>query len=209
CLAAVIIAEVKALCIGLGLVHCGAVAVNFSKLTLVAEFLVMAIVLIARPYGLLGRPQAAVRNPAEIEDPIRPATLSLKLAAAAVLIGVALLPFAHKSSPYALVLGIDVLIAIPVATSLPFIMCPCGLHSCGHAAYFGLGAYGAGMMGKFLAGSTPVALVVAPLVALMGALLFGWFAVRLSGVYLAMLTLAFAQIVWSILFQWEDVTGGS
>jgi branched-chain amino acid transport system permease protein len=43
----------------------------------------------------------------------------------------------------------------------------------------------------------------------MGALLFGWFAVRLSGVYLAMLTLAFAQIVWSILFQWENVTGGS
>ena len=37
---------------------------------------------------------------------------------------------------------------------------------------------------------------------------FGWFAVRLSGVYLAMLTLAFAQIVWSIAFQWVSVTGG-
>jgi len=48
-LAAVIIAEVKALCIGIGLVHFGAFALNFSKLTLVAEFLVMAIVLIARP----------------------------------------------------------------------------------------------------------------------------------------------------------------
>src|SRR5437588_113120 len=84
-LAAVIIAEVKALCIGIGLVHFGAFALNFSKLTLVAEFLVMAIVLIARPYGLLGRPQGAVRNPAEIEDPIRPATLPFKLAAAAVL----------------------------------------------------------------------------------------------------------------------------
>ena len=46
-------------------------------------------------------------------------------------------------------------------------------------------------------------------VALAGALLFGWFAVRLSGVYLAMLTLAFAQIVWAIVFQWEDFTGGS
>ena len=57
-LAAIIIAEVKALCIGLGLVHFGAFAVNFSKLTLVAEFLVMAIVLIARPAGLLGRPLA-------------------------------------------------------------------------------------------------------------------------------------------------------
>ncbi len=207
-LAAIIIAEVKALCIGLGLVHFGAFAVNFSKLTLVAEFLVMAIVLIVRPYGLLGRPQAAVRNPAEIDDPIRPATLALKATAAAVLIGLLLLPLANVS-PYALVLGVDVLIAILFATSLHFIMGPGGMHSFGHAAYFGLGAYGAALMVKFVAAATPVALVAAPLAALLGALLFGWFAVRLSGVYLAMLTLAFAQIVWSILFQWEDVTGGS
>jgi branched-chain amino acid transport system permease protein len=40
------------------------------------------------------------------------------------------------------------------------------------------------------------------------AALFGWFVVRLSGVYLSMLTLAFAQIVWAICFQWVDVTGG-
>jgi branched-chain amino acid transport system permease protein len=207
-LAAIIIAEVKSLCIGLGLVHFGAFAVNFSKLTLVAEFLVMAIVLIVRPYGLLGRPQAAVRNPAEIDDPIRPATLALKATAAAVLIGLLLLPLANLS-PYALVLGVDVLIAILFATSLHFIMGPGGMHSFGHAAYFGLGAYGAALMVKFVAAATPIALIAAPLVALLGALLFGWFAVRLSGVYLAMLTLAFAQIVWSILFQWEDVTGGS
>src|SRR5437588_5730284 len=84
-LAAVIIAEVKALCIGLGLVHFRAFAVNFSKLTLVAEFLVMAFVLIVRPYGLLGRPQIAVRNPAEIERPLRPAPPVLKLIGAAVL----------------------------------------------------------------------------------------------------------------------------
>src|SRR5262245_862157 len=108
-LAAIIIAEVKALCIGLGLVHFGAFAVNFSKLTLVAEFLVMAIVLIARPYGLLGRPQAAVRNPAEIDDPIRPTGTPLKTVAAALLICLLLLPLANVS-PYALVLGIDALI---------------------------------------------------------------------------------------------------
>ena len=41
-----------------------------------------------------------------------------------------------------------------------------------------------------------------------GAALFGLFCVRLSGVYFAMLTLAFAQIVWSIAFQWSDLTGG-
>jgi branched-chain amino acid transport system permease protein len=208
-LAAVIIAEVKALCIGLGLVHFGDFAVNFSKLTLVAEFLVMAVVLIVRPFGLLGRPQAPVRNPAEIDDPIRPAGLPLRAAAAALLLFLLLLPLVSRTSPYVLVLSIDVLIAILFATSLHFIMGPGGMHSFGHAAYFGLGAYGAALMVKFAAAATPLALIAAPLAALMGALLFGWFAVRLSGVYLAMLTLAFAQIVWSILFQWEEVTGGS
>src|SRR6187397_3538092 len=100
-LAAVIIAEVKAICIGIGVVDFGFVTVNFSKLTLVAEFLVMAIVLIVRPYGLLGRPQAAVRNPAETDDPVRPASRSLQVVAALVLVGLLLLPFANKVSPYA------------------------------------------------------------------------------------------------------------
>src|SRR5262249_13107684 len=63
-LAALIVAEVKALCIGIGLTsfslgNFGAFSINFSKLTLVAEFLVMAAVLIVRPYGLLGREQGA------------------------------------------------------------------------------------------------------------------------------------------------------
>ena len=54
-----------------------------------------------------------------------------------------------------------------------------------------------------------LALVLAPLAAAAGALLYGWFCVRLSGVYLAMLTLAFAQITWAICYQWDGFTGGS
>ncbi|MEG1768674.1 MAG: branched-chain amino acid ABC transporter permease, partial [Comamonas sp.] len=54
-----------------------------------------------------------------------------------------------------------------------------------------------------------VALIGAPVLAALGALVFGWFSVRLSGVYLAMLTLAFAQIAWAIVYQWDDFTGGS
>ena len=77
--AAVLIAEVKALCIGIGLVSLGGFSVNFSKLTLVAEFLVMAVVLIARPQGLLGRPQLAARGGAEPEAPLRPASRALSL----------------------------------------------------------------------------------------------------------------------------------
>jgi branched-chain amino acid transport system permease protein len=208
-LAAVLIAEIKALCIGIGVVHVGNFAVNFSKLTLVAEFVVMAVVLIVRPYGLLGRPQGAVRGQRETEDPMRPAPTTLKILGAATLVLLAMLPLLAKTSPYALVLGTDVLIAVLFATSLHFIMGPGGMHSFGHAAYFGLGAYGASLLVKFTAAPMLGAIVFAPLVALAGALLFGWFAVRLSGVYLAMLTLAFAQIVWSIVFQWEEMTGGS
>ncbi|HVV60777.1 MAG TPA: branched-chain amino acid ABC transporter permease [Pseudolabrys sp.] len=62
---------------------------------------------------------------------------------------------------------------------------------------------------KWLAVPMGFALAAAPLAALLGALLFGWFAVRLEGVYLAMITLAFAQIVWALVFQWEELTGGS
>ncbi|MET0443548.1 MAG: ABC transporter permease [Pseudorhodoplanes sp.] len=207
--AAVLIAEVKALCIALGVIDFGGFTVNFSKMTLVAEFLVMAIVLIVRPYGLLGREQGVVRSVAEPEEPMRPATTAVKIGGLIVLLVLICMPLIARSSPYTLVLGIDVLIAILFATSLHFIMGPGGMHSFGHAAYFGLGAYGAALLVKWFAAPMGIALVSAPLVALVGALLFGWFAVRLSGVYLAMLTLAFAQIVWAAVFQWETLTGGS
>ena len=102
------------------------------------------------------------------------------------------------------------LIAVLFAASLHFIMGPGGMHSFGHAAYFGLGAYGAALLVQ-VRSALPMERRAARsrrCVAALGALLFGWFAVRLSGVYLAMLTLAFAQIVWSVVFQWDDVTGG-
>jgi branched-chain amino acid transport system permease protein len=200
--AAVLVAEVKALCIGIGLVTIAGFSVNFSKFTLVAEFLVMAVVLIARPQGLLGRPQIAVRGTGALEAPLRPASRPLVVLSVIVLLALLALPLLARSQPYALVLGVDVLIAVLFATSLHFIMGPGGMHSFGHAAYFGLGAYGAALAVKWLAAPMGMGLAL-------GALLFGWFAVRLSGVYLAMLTLAFAQIVWSIVFQWQDFTGGS
>lgn len=208
-LAALIIAETKAICAAIGTVHLFGIAFSFSKLTLVVEFLIMAVVLVVRPWGLLGRQQGATRNASEIEAPIRRADPLLKKIAAGALLVALLLPLLNDMFPYALVLSIDILIAVLFATSLHFIMGPGGMHSFGHAAYFGLGAYAAAMLFKSLGLPMMVALLLAPLAAALGALLFGWFCVRLSGVYLAMLTLAFAQIVWSIIYQWDDVTGGS
>jgi branched-chain amino acid transport system permease protein len=207
--AALLISEIKAICIGLGTQTIAGIPFNFSKLTLVAEFIVMAIVLIARPYGLLGRAQGMPRHAAAIEDPLKPAGRALKIFSIVVLAALLSVPLLAKASPYTLVLGTDVLIAVLFAASLHFIMGPGGMHSFGHAAYFGLGCYGAGLLLKLAGFPMAGAIAAAPLAAALGAAIFGWFAVRLSGVYLAMLTLAFAQIVWAIVFQWETLTGGS
>ncbi|AXF11704.1 ABC transporter permease [Paraburkholderia graminis] len=207
--AALIIAEIKALCIGIGHVTIFGVGLSLSRFTLVAEFVVMAVVLVVRPWGLLGRASAAVRGMAAPEAPLRPAGKRVKWLAAIVLLVLLLAPLLANAFPYMPVLLVEILIAVLFATSLHFIMGPGGMHSFGHAAYFGLGAYGAALFLKVLNLPMEAALLLAPLLAVGGALVFGWFCVRLSGVYLAMLTLAFAQIVWSVVFQWDDVTGGS
>ncbi len=207
--AAMLISEIKALCIWLGVVNIGGVSFSFAKLTLVVEFVVMAAVLVWRPWGLMGRPQAPSRYLGMQEEPLRRSGLGYGAAAGAVVMALALVPVLTPDSPYTTVLLIDLLIAALFAASLHFIMGPAGLHSFGHAAYFGLGAYGAALLVR--AGGLPMeaALALAPLGAGLGALVFGWFAVRLSGTYLAMLTLAFAQITWAIVYQWDSFTGGS
>ncbi len=207
--AALLIAEIKAICIWLGVVSIFGVAVSFSKLTMVAEFLVMAVVLVARPWGLMGRPSVPVRGAAAGEGPL-PAGSRATLVVAVLLVNALIaMPWLTAGQPYVLVLGIDLLVAVLFATSLHFIMGPGGMHSFGHAAYFGLGAYGAALLARRLGLPMESALLAAPAVAAVGAALYGWFSVRLSGVYLAMLTLAFAQITWAIVFQWDTFTGGS
>ncbi len=207
--AALLIAEIKAVCVGIGTVDVGGFGFSFSKLTLVVEFLVMAVVLVVRPWGLLGKPQALSRNSAPAEAPLRAADKVQRLTGAALLLVLIAWPIATAGSPYLTVLAIDLLTAALFAASLHFIMGPAGMHSFGHAAYFGLGAYGAALGVRSLGLPMEAALLLAPIAAAAGALVFGWFCVRLSGVYLAMLTLAFSQIVWSVAFQWDDVTGGS
>ena len=193
-LAALIIGEVKAFCIALG----------WSKMTLAIEFVVMAVVLVLRPWGLLGRPEAVMRGPAAFAPPLP--SLHLRWVALGAL---SLLALPLIAGDYTLVLLTDVLVFVLFAVSLHFMMGPGGMLSFGHAAYFGLGAYAAALL--LLRAGLPMeaALAMAPIAAAAGALVFGWFCVRLSGVYLAMLTLAFAQIAWSLAFQWDALTGGS
>ena len=209
-IAALLVCELKAICIWLGVQEIAGVEISFSKLTLVVEFLVMAVVLIWRPWGLMGKPQAASRHTGAPEQPLRAAGRGASAAWIGLIAALVLLPIAMgEAGSYSTVLLTDIFIAALFAASLHFILGPGGMHSFGHAAYFGLGAYGAALLVRTLELPMEAALLIGPLAAAAGALLYGWFCVRLSGVYLTMLTLAFAQISWAIVFQWDDFTGGS
>src|SRR5665213_1825833 len=179
----------------------------FPKISIILVFLVMAVVLIVRPWGLFGKQEAAARRtPGLSVNPWRPLNSTERMAALAALILAAALPLVGGN--YALTVGSEIAVFVIFAASLHFLMSVGGLASFGHAAYFGLGAYGVALLAK-MAGLPMIAcLLLGPLLGLAGAAVFGFFAVQLSGVYFAMLTLAFAQIVWSIAFQWVEVTGG-
>jgi branched-chain amino acid transport system permease protein len=180
--------------------------VLLPKITLVLVFGVMAVVLVLRPNGLLGRPLTAARGEAGAPVLIRPAVPALRWLGVGALVLAGLAPLVV--GPFLLSVLTEMLIAMLFAASLHVMMGPGGMPSFGHAAWFGLGAYGAAFAVKGLALSMPAGLVLAAFGAGLAALVFGWFVVRLSGVYLAMLTLAFAQIVWAVMFQAVSVTGG-
>jgi branched-chain amino acid transport system permease protein len=174
--------------------------------TLVLTFVIMAVVLVFRPNGLLGRPLTTTRSEAATFTLIRPAVPALRALAAVTLLLAIIAPL--LVGPFLLSILTEMLIAMLFAASLHAMMGPGGMPSFGHAAFFGLGAYAAAFAVKALALPMPAALILAPVAAALAAAIFGGFVVRLSGVYLAMLTLAFAQIVWAVMFQAVSITGG-
>jgi branched-chain amino acid transport system permease protein len=184
--------------------------------TEVIMFLAMAVVLIVRPWGLMGKPVTDQGGAQGAEPLLRPTPPKLRLVWGTLIALLLVLPLTLPlivgdivlMDEFTLVLAVEMIIAALFAASLHFIMGPGGMVSFGHAAYFGLGAYGAAMLVKHAGAPMEMALLAAPVVAGAGALVFGWFCVRLTGVYLAMLTLAFAQIAWSVVFHWYAVTGG-
>ncbi len=176
-------------------------------ISLVLIFALMAAVLVLRPWGLLGRKQGATRaSLGPVSALWRPLRMPGRLAAAALVVLAAALPLV--AGPYALTVATEIAIFALFAASLHLLMGAGGLVSFGHAAYFGLGAYAAALLSTRIGAPMGVALLAAPLVAAMAAAVFGWFCVRLSGVYFAMLTLACAQIAWSVVFQSVALTGG-
>jgi branched-chain amino acid transport system permease protein len=175
------------------------------KASLVTTFVVMAVVLIVRPWGLLGRPEARAR-PAGGAIVAESAVAVPRVWAAALLAALVVVPPLLPTF-YVWVL-VEVLAFALFAASLHLLMGSGGMVSFGHAATFGLGAYGAALLVHWAKAPMLLAFAAAPVVAALGAALYGYFCVRLSSIYFAMLTLAFAQIAYAIVHQWYDVTGG-
>ncbi len=175
------------------------------KATLVMTFAVMAVVLIVRPWGLLGRPESQGRGAGGAIAASTTVTIpraALLAVLSALVVVPPLLPTFHV---WVLV---EILAFALFAASLHLLMGTGGMVSFGHAAAFGLGAYGAALAMKLLGATMPLAFLAAPVVAAACAVVIGFFCVRLSSIYFAMLTLAFAQIAYAIVHQWYDVTGG-
>ena len=189
----------------IGLANAFAV-ILLPQATLVLMFVVMALVLAVRPNGLFGKPHE--------EKPQDHGAYGygkdgrwVQATWLAVLATALLLP--ALAGDFAIVLATDIVIAIVFAASLHFLVGPGGIVSFGHAAYFAVGAYGAALLALQIPHfGMEIALAAAPVFAGAAALVFGWFMVRLSGIYFAMLTLAVAQIVWSAAVQWSALTGG-
>jgi branched-chain amino acid transport system permease protein len=110
--------------------------------------------------------------------------------------------------PYPLTLLIQALISAIFAMSLDVLLGYTGLPSLGHAAYFGVAAYTVAILaverGAGFVACLPAALVLAGL----AAALFGLLAIRASGTYFLMITLALGMVVWGLAFRWVSMTKG-
>jgi branched-chain amino acid transport system permease protein len=142
----------------------------------------------------------------ELQPPntIRGVWAALAVAAVALALG----PLAGMPN-FVQALVIEILIFSILALSLDILLGHTGLVSFGHAAFFGVAAYGlgiaAGRMTPELMVTVPVGLAAAVLLAIP----LGWLSIRLSGFYFLMITFAFAQMVYVVAFRWKWLTGGS
>ncbi len=131
---------------------------------------------------------------------------NLGIAAIVVVLALALLPLA--GSRYSVDLATQVLIYCLFALSLNVLIGYTGNISFGHAAYFAIGGYACAVLLTTYHWPLVLALPAAVVISGLAAAVIGYFCVRLTQIYFAMLTLAFAMLVWGIAFKWKDVTGG-
>ena len=121
--------------------------------------------------------------------------------------GLALLVVAPYLVPYQ-ALATQMLIFAIFAVGYDILFGYTGMLSFGHAAFFGLGAYGTGLSLIHLTSAIPLAMLLGILLAVAVAVPIGILSIQRHGIYFAMVTLAFAQLIYFIAFQWRSLTGG-
>lgn len=119
----------------------------------------------------------------------------------------AALPFAVP--PYAMTIIVEALIFGLFAMSLDLMVGYTRLYSFGHAAAYGLGAYSAALLLTHFHMPLPFGILLAVAVTALVAVPIAWVCTKSTGVSFAMLTLAFAQLGYAMLFRFKDLTGGS
>jgi branched-chain amino acid transport system permease protein len=135
-----------------------------------------------------------------------------RVAAGAFLISLFVLPFVlgqlGRTGEFWIWVTTEMVIMALFATSLNLILGFGGMVSFGHAAFFGVGAYTVALLMKKAGVPLGLALLAAPCAAAVAAAIIGWFCVRLIGLYFAILTLTFGQLLYLLAFQWYSFTGG-
>ena len=130
-----------------------------------------------------------------------------------ILTGYALLVAALAAMPlagnYVLGLVAEVLIFAIFAMSLDLLIGYTGMISFGHAAFFGLSAYAVVTLGVHLGVNGWIGMLAGVVLSALGALIIGFFCIRVTGIPFLMLTMAFSQLLFSVSVKWRDVTGGT
>jgi branched-chain amino acid transport system permease protein len=127
---------------------------------------------------------------------------TLLMLAALVVVPLALPPFLVTALTEILILGL-------FAMSLDLMVGYTGLDSFGHAAVYGLGAYTTALLLLYAGLPLPLAILAGASFTALVALPIAWLCTRTTGVSFAMLTLAFAQLLYAVAYKWQSVTGGS
>ena len=133
---------------------------------------------------------------------------SFKKVLPAILLGILAMGLPCIMSPFWIHTMTNVFIFALYAVSFNMLLGYGGMLSFGHAAYFGIGAYAVALLMKKAGVPMPLAFLAGPVVAALFAAIFGFFCVRLRGIYFAMLTFAFQMLIHSVIFKWYKFTGG-
>jgi branched-chain amino acid transport system permease protein len=178
----------------------------FPSIALFLIYLIMVIVLLVRPQGMFGITPSHTASPPTFTLTAVPSGYA-RIGGGVALSAMIVFPFLVPNYPRELVA--EIYIFAIFAMSLDLIFGFTGLMSLGHAAFFGLGAYGVAILSAHYGVDPWIGVGAGVFLAAAGAALIGFFCVRTSGVSFLMLTLAFSQLVFSVALKWRELTGGT